>query len=122
MTLLLRKLPQSEVFVRTVSRRIIRITGHNRRSCLPQLVKLGLNFRPFFWLALGRIRRIRMCEEFQEFGPNRLAKRQLKFCFASASSSFACVSSLSRYFPGACYFTGIKIVVGQVRLAGAYLA
>ena len=32
--------------------------------------------------------------------PTTSSEAPLKFCFASASSNFACVSSLSRYFPG----------------------
>ena len=38
---------------------------HCRWSCVFQLFKFGLNFRPLFWLSLDRIRRIRMPKEFQ---------------------------------------------------------
>src|SRR5271167_77803 len=96
---------------------IRRIAGRHRRRCLSQLFKLGLNFRPLFWLALGRVGRIRMCEEFQEFGPN--PRRSTTKVLPCERVEQVCVRLIVEpIFSGTRCFTGVKIVVRHLRLPG----
>ena len=88
----------------------------------PSIAQARTELSPTLSACVWSRRSISGCPKNSRSSARSSGETPLKFCFASASSSFACVSSLSRYFPGPVAFTGVKIVVWQVRLAGACLA
>ena len=62
-----------------------------------------------------------MPKEFQEYGPN-LRRSASEILLRQRVEQLCMRLIVEPIFSGPRYFTGIKIVVGQVRLASAYVA
>ena len=62
-----------------------------------------------------------MPKEFQKFGPN-LRRSTTEILLRQRVEQLCMRLIVEPIFSRPGYFTGVKIVVGQVRLAGAYLA
>ena len=90
------------------------------RGCLLQLFKFRLNFCPVPWFSLRRVRSIRMPIEFQKLSPN-LRRSTTKILLRQRVQQLCMRLIVEPIYSRPRYFTGVKILVGQVRLAGAYL-
>src|ERR1700680_2942494 len=98
-----------------------RPSRNHRRSRLSQLFKLSLNFRPGFGILLGRIRSIGVPVEFQHFSA-KVWRSATKVLFCERVEQLCVRLIIEPILSGPSYLTGVKIVVWQVHLAGAYLA
>src|ERR1035441_3548966 len=93
--------------------------NHWRRRLL-QLFKFGLNFCPVLEFSLRRVRSIRMPKEFQKLSPN-LQRSTTEILLRQRVEQLCMRLIVEPIYSRPRDCTGVKILVGQVRLAGTHL-